>query len=102
MSNIFEKMIDNVFSVPQFIEYFTTEDGKEVVTVSYSVDTNTQYTEFGMDNGVSFYLTCKVKDYTPKKGLKITFRGKEYKIDYYHADAFDLTYNIFLKSLSSK
>lgn len=100
--NAFQKMIDDIFSVPQFIEYFTTEDNKQIVTVAYSVDTNTVYTQFGMDKGESFYLTCKVKDYTPKKGAKITFRGEKYKIDDFSADAFNLSYNIYLKSLTSR
>ena len=100
--NAFEQMIEDCFSVPEFIEYFTTEDGAEIVSVAYSVDVDEQYTEFGMDNGISFYLTCKTADFTPTKGAKITFRGKQYKIDTFSADAFDLTYKIYLKSLTTK
>lgn len=100
--NAFEKMIDDVFTVPQFIQYFTTNDGTNVVTISYEVDTDSLYSEFGFVENVSFYLTCKVKDYQPKKGEKIIFRNKKYKIDSFTADSFNLTYKIFLKSLTSE
>lgn len=100
--NAFEKMIDDVFTVPQFIESFTTADGKNVVTISYEVSTDSLYSEYGFSEGISFYLTCKVADYQPKKGDKITFRNRRYKIDSFTADSFNLTYKIFLKSLTSE
>jgi hypothetical protein len=43
-----------------------------------------------------------VADYTPKKGNKITFRNKKYKIDSFTADSFNLSYKILLKDLTSK
>lgn len=100
--NIFEKMIDDVFDIPEFIQYFCTPDNKDVVAISYEKATDTIYTEYGIDDGVSFYLTCKVKDYTPKKGDKITFRNQVYKVDTFSADSFNLTYKIFLKDLTSR
>ena len=98
----FEKMIDDVFNVPEFSEVFITAQGKEVVTIAYEVTTDGVYTQFGIDEGVSFYLTCKVKDHTPRKGEKIIFRGSTYKIDSFTADSFNLTYKLFLRALSSK
>lgn len=100
--NAFQKMIEDVFKIPEFIEYFYTEDNTAVVTVSYQMNTEEAYTQFGYDGGVSFYLTCKTADFEPAKGMKITFRDKTYKIDSFYADAFNLTYNIYLKSISSK
>lgn len=100
--NPFQKMIDDVFAVPEFCEKFRTEAGVEIITIAYEVATDEVYTQFGIDEGVSFYLTCKVKDYTPRKGEKIIFRGSTYKIDSFTADSFNLTYKLFLKALSSK
>ena len=102
MTSAFEYMIQDVFKIPQFIQYFYTQDNKQIVCISYHIDVDQLYTEFGADNGVSFYLTCKVADYTPKRGAKITFRNQTYKIDNYSADAFNLSYKIFLRSLTSK
>lgn len=100
--NAFENMINEIFNVQQFREYFTTDQGKQIVCVSYEVNTDTQYTEYGYDQGISLHLTCKVADYTPKKGNKITFRNKQYKIDSFTADSFNLSYKILLKDLTSR
>ena len=40
----FEKMIDDVFNVPEFCEKFRTEAGEEVVTIAYEVATDGVYT----------------------------------------------------------
>ena len=99
--NIFQSAIEDIFNTKEFTEYFTA-DNKTVVCIAYQTNVNSLYTQFGIDNGMSFYLTCKVKDYTPKKGNIITFRNKQYKIDEYKADSFNLCFNIFLKDLTSK
>lgn len=100
--NVFEKMIDDVFNVPQFQQYFQTQEGQKIICIPYNIDIDTLYTEYGVDTGVSFYLTCKVKDYIPKKGDKIIFKSRQYKIDNYSTDSFQLTYRIFLKELTAK
>lgn len=100
--NPFEKMIDDIFNIPEFKEYFTTENGLTVDCISYETDFEPVYTEYGFDDGISFYLSCKVKDYTPKKGEKLTYKNKAYKIDTFKEDSFSLTYNIFLRSVTSK
>lgn len=100
--NIFEKMIDDCFDIPEFFEFFICENGDLIKVISYEINTDTIYTEYGVDQGVSFYLTCKTKDYTPKKGDKITFRNKKYKVDNFSADSFNLTYKIFVKDITTK
>ena len=100
--NAFEKMIVDVFSVPQFRQYFYVDESNSIPCISYQIDTDTQYTQFGYDQGVSLHLTCKAVDYSPKKGNKITFRNKQYKIDSFVLDSFGLTYKILLKDLTSK
>lgn len=100
--NCFEKMIEDIFNVPQFTTFFYTEENKEIVTVAYETSVDPVFSEYGIENGVSFYLTCKTHDYQPKKGDKITYKNKKYKVENFTADSFNLTYNIFLKDLSSK
>ena len=115
MSNPFEKAIEDIFSIQQFLEYFTyyLEDEASISSSSayvvqvpciavYNNNVDAIYTEYGVDDGVNFYLTCKVADFTPKKGMKITFRDITYRIDTFYADSFNLTYNILLKSLTTK
>lgn len=100
--NIFEKAIEDVFSIPEFQETFIL-NGKEITCISYEISQDTLYTQFGIDEGISFYLTCKIKDYTsPKKGDRISFRGNQYKLDSFTADSFNLTYKLYLRSLTSK
>lgn len=100
--NIFEQAIQDIFNVNEFKQNFTTQDGRTIVCIAYSTDTDTLYTEYGVNGGVSFHLTCKVKDYLPQKGNVIAFRNKKFKIDSFSADSFNLTYNLFLKDLTSK
>ena len=99
--NIFEKMVENIFSVKEFLEFFTCSKGK-VPCIAQSIEEELAYTEFGVDEGISFSLYVKTKDYTPRRGNKIEFRGKEYKIDKFITCPYNLTYTIYLKSVSSK
>lgn len=100
--NVFEKAIEDIFNIKQFIESFVYQDSTIPCIAIYNENTNTDYTLYGVDDGVNFYLTCKVADFTPKKGMKITFRNTTYRIDTFYADSFNLSYNILLKSLTTK
>ncbi len=86
----------------EFAEVFVTSDNRAIPCLSYDIETAPTYTQFGFDSGVSFYLSCKKDDYTPKKDDKITYKGVVYKVESYNLDAFGICYKIFLKSLSSK
>lgn len=99
--NAFQKMIDDVFAVPQFREYFYFQ-GKTISCISYEVSTDPLYAEYGVEDGITICLTCKISDYTPKKGDKISFRNKQFKVDSFTADSFNLTYKIFFKDVKSK
>ena len=100
--NMFQKMIEDIFNIPEFISTFETESGKEITCITYETATDTLYTEFGIDEGVSFYMSVKKADYTPVKGAKLTYNGRAYKIDSFKLDSFNLSYNIYLKDLTSK
>ena len=61
-------------------------------------------TEFGDDDGVSFFLRIegRLLSSPPKKYEHITFRGVTYKIDRADLDSAGLVYRVYLKSLTSK
>lgn len=111
--NAFEYMIEDVFSVPEFIDVFypveeaSSESSESssslgITCVQYTSESDAVFTQFGVDEGVDFVLTCKVKDFTPKKNQKITFHDKVYKIVSWKTDGFNLTHNLNIKSLTSR
>lgn len=101
--NVFERAINDIFNVPEFTQTFTDEEtGRQITTIVYQRNTDGAYTQFGFDNGVNFYLTCKTSDYAPKKGKKIIYKNTAYRIDSFLTDSFGLSHNIYLKSLTSK
>lgn len=61
-------------------------------------------TEFGEDEGESFYLRIEARllSAPPKKYDLISFRGTTYKIDRADLDSAGLVYRVYLKSLTSR
>lgn len=100
--NPFEKMIDDIFQVPAFQEFAIVNDALEIPVIRYSSNTAPVYTEFGIESGITLQLTCKVKDYHPKKGDRISFDGKKYRMDEFNTDSFNLTYILNLKDEKTK
>lgn len=103
--NCFEKMIDDIFRVPQFIDTFSYTDNstvKQVTCIQYTMQTDAMFTQYGVDEGIDFVLTCKCSDFTPKKNQKITYHGQEFKIVSWKTDGFNLSYNLNVKSVTSK
>lgn len=100
--NSFQRAVEDIFKIEDFIQYFEDQDNNQIVCISYHIDTNEEYSMYGYQGGVGFYITCKTSDYLPKRGNKITFRGTQYKIQSFITDEHALTYNIYLKSISSK
>ena len=103
--NAFEKLTEDIFNVPEFLDFFTYADGENTVTVKciqYHSDNDAVFTEFGVDEGIDFTLVVKCKDYVPVKNAKITFHGKQYKVVSWTVDGFNLMANLNVKSLTSK
>ena len=100
--NMFEMMINDIFQCNDFCEFALVNGSKQIKVIVYEMDTNTLYTEFGVDDGVSFTLSCKNEDYQPQKGDIIKVRKQEYKVNTFSLDSFGLCYNITLKSLNSR
>ena len=100
---IFQQMVNDVFQVVDFTQSFRdVETNKEIICIAFSIENNEAYTQFGVDDGISFYLTCKKNDYVPRKNNKIIFRNQIFKIDNFSVDSFNLSWRIFLKSEMSK
>ena len=99
--NQFEYAIQDIFNVPQFVEYMQYGE-QQIKVIAFSIDENGQYTEFGFDPNISFYLTVKKADFTPEKNIQITFRNVDYRIDSWQLDSYGLTYKIYLKNSMKK
>lgn len=114
MGNCFQNMIQDVFNIQEFIDYFypienDSSDSSDsssslqgIVCIQYTSEQDAIYTEFGVDQNIDFILTCKVKDFTPKKNQKIKYHDKTYKIISWKTDGFNLTHNLNIKSITSK
>lgn len=102
--NAFQRAIEHVFNVPEFRDKFKDleDNNKQITCIIYQRNFDQAWSEYGRLTDTNFYITCKVKDYQPGKNKRIEINGVTYKIDNYIADSFNLTYNIFLRSLTAK
>lgn len=100
--NPFEVATEDIFANTDFVETATV--GSSTVTVLASEITDAaKITEFGLDEGVSFYLRVRVSELaTPQRNDLITFHGVEYRIDQAVLDSAGLTWKITLKSKSTR
>ena len=101
--NPFETATNDIFLNPDFAE--TALIGSSTVTVLASeVSADPQLSEFGLDEGVSFFLRVRSVDLAapPKKNDLITFNGVEYRVASVVLDSSALVYRINLKSKSSR
>lgn len=101
--NPFETATNDIFLNPDFAE--TALIGSSTVTVLASdISADPQLSEFGLDDGVSFFLRVRAVDLAapPKKNDLITFNGVEYRVASVVLDSSALVYRINLKSKSSR
>lgn len=101
MSDIFSQAIDDIFAVKDFQEMLEVGDRK-VVVISYSGNTDTRFTEFGVDPGDTISVTVKAGEWSPSRGDKVVFRGSRWRVDTVYVDSHNLTRTVYLKSLESK
>lgn len=99
--NPFDYLIEDIFNSSDFVD-FCYINNRKTKCIASSITTDSNYTPFGVDDGVAFYLQIKKNDYTPKKSDKIVYKNQQYKVDTYTLDSAGKSYNIFLKSLTSK
>lgn len=101
--NPFEAATQIMMSNPDFVETAAFRNGSVPVVASELAFAPT-VTEFGEDEGESFFLRIEARllSSPPAKYELITFRGVEYKIDRADLDSAGLVYRVYLKSLSSR
>ena len=99
--NQFEYAIQDIFNVPEFVEYMQCGE-QTIKVIAFTIDEDGQFTQFGYDPNITFYLTCKKQDFEPVKNMQITFREIEYRIDRWNLDSYGLCYNIYLKNSMKK
>jgi hypothetical protein len=102
MSTPFETATKTIMSNPDFTD--TAEIAGATVTVVASELSEAEVlTEYGEDEGVSFFLRVEARLLAtpPKKYDKIVFHGVTYKIDRIDLDSAGLVYRVYLKSLTT-
>jgi hypothetical protein len=99
----FEQATITMMSNPDFTETCTFRN-ESIVCVASELAESPVLTEFGEDEGASFFLRIEARllSTPPKKYEQITFRGTTYKIDRADLDSAGLVWRVYLKSLTSK
>lgn len=98
----FDIATNDIFGNPDFAD--TAEIGEKKVTVIASeIAENAALTEFGIDEGVSFYLRVRKSDLEsePKKNDIVQYHGERFRIASVTLDSAALVYKINLKSMST-
>lgn len=99
--NPFDILIEDIFNANDFTEWCSV-NGKRIKCISSSITADSEYTLYGVDEGINFYLMVKASEYAPKKNDRVVYKNRSYKVDMFTLDSAGKTYNIYLKSLSSK
>lgn len=100
----FDIATDDIFGNPDFTETATFGEQTNVTVIASEISADAQLDEFGLDEGVSFFLRVRKSDLTaaPKKNDLVTFNGIQYRISSFTLDSSGLVYRINLKSKSSR
>ena len=100
----FEIAMEDIFENPDFIESATFGEQTNVTVIASEISEDARLDEFGMNEGVSFFLRVRKADLTkqPAKNDLVTFNGIQYRISSFTLDSAGLVYRIYLKSKSSR
>lgn len=99
--NPFDYLVEDIFRCKDFVEYCVINN-KQIPCIVSAISNLEVYTEYGVDDGISFYLQIKVTDYRPTKNDRVTYKDVTYKIESFTTDSTGKTNNVFLKSLTTK
>ena len=92
----FEVLVDDIFRNMDITEEMIFNGRRCRVGVS-AIDIVPDVTDFGAEQGVSFYLTVRAEDAIGiKRGSLIQYRGQTYKVARTEIDAAGLSVNVFL------
>lgn len=99
--NAFDCLVDDILSNADITEVVTVQ-GRQVRVGVSSLEYSPNVTDYGMDDGESFYLTARSIDAPGlKRGTLLTYRGKQYKVTSTTLDSAGLTVSIYLRSLTT-
>ena len=100
MENPFQKMINDIFSVEDFLEDVFIESIHYKCIVSPIVD-NVTFSEVGVESEENFTLDIKLPiSKMPKKNDKVKFRDENYKINFIERDSANTSLKLHIVALS--
>ena len=100
MQNPFQKMINDIFSVEDFLEDCFIESIHYKCIVSPIID-NVSFGEAGLVDEENFTLDIKLPiSKMPKKNDKVKFRDENYKINFIERDSANTSLKLHIVSLS--
>ena len=98
--NPFQKMINDIFSVEDFLEDVFIESIHYKCIVSPIVD-NVTFSEVGAESEESFTLDLRLPiSKIPKKNDKVKFRDENYKINFIERDSANTSLKLHIVALS--
>ena len=100
MENPFQKMINDIFSVEDFLEDVFIESIHYKCIVSPIVD-NVTFSEVGVESEENFTLDIKLPiSHKLKKNDRVKFRDENYKINFIETDSSNTSIKIHIVALS--
>ena len=100
MQNPFQKMINDIFSVEDFLEDCFIESIHYKCIVSPIID-NVSFGEAGLVDEEDFTIDIKLPiSKMPKKNDKVKFRDENYKINFIERDSANTSLKLHIVSLS--
>ena len=100
MQNPFQKMINDIFSVEDFLEDVFIESIHYKCIVSPIVD-NVTFSEVGVESEENFTIDIKLPiSKMPKKNDKVKFRDENYKINFIERDSANTSLKLHIVALS--
>ena len=99
----FEIATNDIFTNADFAEEALFGENR-VVVIASELSQDAVLSEFGLDEGASFFLRARAADLNkaPAKNDLVTFHGVEYRVSSVVLDSSGLVYRINLKSKSSR
>ena len=98
--NPFQKMINDIFSVEDFLEDCFIE-GRHYKCITSPIVDNVTFSEVGVESEENFTLDLKLPiSRMPKKNDKVKFRDENYKINFIEKDSANTSLKLHLVALS--
>lgn len=95
--NVFENFYKDLFNSPDF-QRTAKINGVSTPCLVSQITTQEELTRYGIDEGISFYLRVRAKDYDPKKSDEVEYNGKKYLVDNFILDGQGLTNKVYLRN----